>query len=583
MKNRVEIGHVGRFWVDDFKNLSFTKQPVTDEEIKTWEDMGYDHVKSFSGSMYDSRNPMPNWVSTLDQMFGLYNQAYTFYRMDTLEIMPKHVDHYRTYCRLNNTTPDKVCRVIMMLEDWKPGHYFELDGVGYVNWKAGDWFKWRGDVPHAASNIGVEPRYTLQITGMSAMEGQLNKLIAHNVPDYNSNTNHPLFKQEVQSKIDKDHYMIYLHNKYITELDSINHELSSIETLNDKGLHIYLYEPLCSYKAPWDRHTQGFYSEFESDILPHEMRAEELDSIYNYARRNNLTNVTVHTCDYNVHDWYPAYTDLMTLLCDDLFLLTQKKIINLNEQPTGRFIRNFICLNWRFTKHRQLLSTFLAGEDGHLSWYYKADFEVLKKDLFFDLESWKTKYPKHYEKLKNGCDIINTHSPLTVDKKEAVATVVEDPFHVHLFPKVSGMTADETPALYNRISNNLSNYYFDVFVDIVNETKFAQPTANYSEKTYQAIQYMKPFVLVAPPKTLEYLRSMGFKTFSDFWDESYDDEFDHGERLAKIFTLIDEIFSMPNEKQREVYEQMNHILTHNLSRYKQLTNRNPWNAANKAK
>jgi hypothetical protein len=76
--------------------------------------------------------------------------------------------------------------------------------------------------------------------------------------------------------------------------------------------------------------------------------------------------------------------------------------------------------------------------------------------------------------------------------------------------------------------------------------------------------------LVAPPKTLAYLRSNGFKTFSDFWDESYDDELDHGERLAKIFTLIDEIFSIPNEKQRELYEQMNHILVHNLNRYKEL-------------
>jgi hypothetical protein len=271
-----------------------------------------------------------------------------------------------------------------------------------------------------------------------------------------------------------------------------------------------------------------------------------------------------------VEHYYTHYTDRLTLVCDDLFLKTQKKIVNLNEQSTGRFIRNFICLNWRFTKHRQLVSTFLAGENGHLSWYYKADFDTLKKDLFFDLDSWKNKYPSHYEKLKNGCNIIDKHGPFVVDKKEAGCLVVHDPFHVDMFPDVAGMSKGETPALYNRIANNLSNYYFDIFVDIINETRFAQPTANYSEKTYQAIQYMKPFILVAPPKTLAYLRSNGFKTFSDFWDESYDDELDHGERLAKIFTLIDEIFSIPNEKQRELYEQMNHILVHNLNRYKEL-------------
>ena len=571
MKNRVEIGHAGRFWENDFKNLPFTKQPVTDEEIKTWESMGYDYVKSFTGSMYDNRNPMPEWIGALEQMFGLYNQTYTVYRMNTLEIMPVHTDHYKTYSKLNNTSPDQVCRVLMMLEDWKPGHYFELDGIGYVNWKAGDWFKWKGDVPHAAANIGVEPRYTLQVTGLSILEGQLNRLFGHDIPGFSSNNNHPLIKFDIQPKINDCHYMVYLNNRHITELDDIHHDLTAIETLNNNGLHIYLYEPLCSYQYPYERHSQGFYSEFDT-IDNSLLRSEELDSIYSYATRNNLTNVIVHTCDYNAEHYYTYYTDRLTLLCDDLFLTTQKKIINLNEQPTGRFILNYISLNWRFTKHRQLVSTFLAGENGHLSWYYKADFETLKKDLFFDLESWKVKHPEHYEKLRKGCDIIDANGPFAVDKKEASCIAVYDPFHVEMFPDVEGMSKGETPALYNRIANSLSSYYFDVFVDVVNETRFAQPTANYSEKTYQAIQYMKPFVLVAPPKTLEYLRSMGFKTFNQFWDESYDDEFDHGERLAKIFTLLDKIFSIPNEKQREMYEKMTHILIHNLNRYKELEN-----------
>lgn len=566
MHTKVEVGHAGRFWGFDFKDLPYEKQPVTDEEVQAWQDMGYDYIKSFTGSMYDNRNPMPEWVKTLENMFGLYNQSYTFYRMNTLEIMPVHTDHYRTYCRLNNVTPDKVCRVVMMLEDWKPGHYFELDGVGYVNWKAGDWFKWKGDVPHAASNIGTEPRYTLQVTGLSVLEGQLNQLFGHNVPEYHSNNNHPLFI-DMQRKIDHEHYFVYLHNRYIKELDSIEHTKSSIETLNNNGLHIYLYEPMCCYDRNNPIHTQGFYSEFSSYDI--EFGAEELDSISHYAIRNGLTNITVHTCDYDIAKYYSYYSNL-NLVCDDLFLKTQKKIVNLNERPAGEFIRNFICLNWRFTKHRQLVSTFLAGEEGYLSWYYKANFDTLKKDLFFDLESWKTKYPSHYEKLKRGCEIIENNHFFSVDKTNAQPTIVEDPLTVQMFPEVAGMSHGETPALYNRVANSLSDYYFHAFVDIINETRFAQPTANYSEKTYQAIQYMKPFILVAPPKTLEYLRSMGFKTFNEFWDESYDDEFDHGERLAKIFTLIDSLFAMPNTKQRELYEQLTPILIHNLSRYKEL-------------
>jgi hypothetical protein len=300
------------------------------------------------------------------------------------------------------------------------------------------------------------------------------------------------------------------------------------------------------------------------------MQAEELDSIYVYARRNNLTNVTVHTCDYNVDKWYPDYADLLNLVCDDLFLKTQKKILGLNEKPNGQFIYNFISLNWRFTKHRQLVSTFLASEEGKLSWYYKADFDTLKRDLFFDLESWSTKHPEHYAKLKNNCDIVQQNAPYVVDKNQAQSITVEDPKHVLMWPKVNDVEPGTTPALFNRVSNNLADHYFQVFVDIVNETRFAQPTGNFSEKVLQSIQYLKPFILVAPPKTLEYVRSMGFKTFNEFWDESYDDELDHGERLAKIFTLIDTIFAMSNEEQRQLYEQMLPVLLHNLNRYKEL-------------
>jgi nitrite reductase/ring-hydroxylating ferredoxin subunit len=52
-----------------------------------------------------------------------------------------------------------------MMEDWKPGHYLEVSGKGFVNWGAGDYFMWKNFCPHAAANIGIEDRYTLQITG----------------------------------------------------------------------------------------------------------------------------------------------------------------------------------------------------------------------------------------------------------------------------------------------------------------------------------------------------------------------------------------------------------------------------------
>lgn len=568
MSNRIKVGHLGRFWDNDFKSLSFTKQDVTQEEIDTWSELGYSpqHVKSYTGSMYDSSNVMPEWISILENVFGLYQQTYTFYRMETCEIMPVHSDHFRTYCRLNNTTPDQVWRVVVMLEDWKPGHYFEMDGVGYVNWKEGDWFMWQGDVPHAAANIGSEPRYTLQITGLAVSAGQLNRLYSFNVPGIDPQPSHPFVNMDLLPKVNEKRFMLYMNNGPIDELLPVKHTEEERQVLNEDGLHVYLYEPICSYADV--RHTQGFYSEF-GDVNPEDLRAEELNSISHYAWTNGLTNVTVHTGDYDVAKWYPHYSNIK-LVCDDIFLQTQRKISGIREEPSKQFHRDFICLNWRFTNHRQLLSTFLAGKNGYLSWYFKADFDTMKKGLFFDLDSWETKHPELYQQLKEGCNIVRSFGPFVIDKAAPESTIITDTNNVEMWPPIEGLQPGYTPSLSNQLSNGLSVFYAESFIDIVNETRFAQPTANISEKVFQPMQYLRPFVLAAPPKSLEYLRSLGFKTFGEFWDESYDDELDHGERLAKIFKLLNTIFAMTNQEQRALYEQMIPVLTHNLNRYKEI-------------
>lgn len=577
MQYRIKTGHFDPFWNDDFKEFPYVKQPIMDSEIQQWKNMGYDYVKSFSGSMYDNRNPMPEWVKTLEGKMGMYNQTYTFYRMDTLEIMPVHSDHFNTYCRLNNTTPDQVERAVMMLEDWKPGHYFELDGIGHVNWRAGDWFKWRGDVPHAASNIGVEPRYTLQITGMPTVAGQLDTLHYKNIPDMDDTSFHPLMVNNVYPKIPEQHVMVWMSNGHITDLATMTHTNDAVEQLNNNGLHIYLFEPINSYHKdsvasefpPYSRHNQNFYTEFRYPTKPEDLRAEELDSIYEYAKRNKLTNVTVHTGDYNIEQYYTHYTDTLNLICDDIFLKSQHGIDNLDETFVNTFNKNFVCLNWRFTNHRQLVATFLAGDHGYLSWHHKANFDTLSKNLFFNLELWEHTHIEHYCKLRNNCHIVERKSPFIIDLPAHGPIAIDDPYHIDIWPNVKGFGKGETPATRNIENNTLAETYKKVFVDIITETRFAQPTANFSEKVFQAIQYQKPFIVVAPPKTLEYIRSLGFKTFNDYWDESYDDELHHGERLAKLFYVMHEVVTAPIDKLRDMYEDMRPIVEHNLKVYKE--------------
>lgn len=569
----VTTGHINPFWDDGFKNLNYiSKKGFNDDEIKAWIDMGYleNNLKSFTGKLYDNSNPMPEWVYELDDKFGLYNQSYTFYVMNTLEIMPVHRDHFRTYCSFNNITTEQVHRVLIMLEDWKPGHYLEIDGIAYVNWIAGDWFMWSGTTPHAAANIGVDPRYTLQVTGLSIKQNRLNNLFTVNIPDieHNPNIDDIFFKNvflpyAVQQNEHSRKVMLYTHNQYIKELDNITHT-----TKIDDTIHIYLYEPMCSYlnSSPLNL-DHIFYSEFPDDIDIMDMRSLELDSIYNYAQRNDLT-VKVHTTDYKAENYYPYYSDRIELICDDTYLRGWAKNQNLSTEPNLNFNKKFISLNWRFTKHRQMIATYLANEDGYLSWYYSYDFEGLSKHQsysYIDLGRIQTKNIGVYNKLIQNCEIVQSKSPFTLDiETNNVVKILNHSPVIDIYPTVDNRDFGYTPALENTDSTLLQQYYTDAFVDIVTESRYAQPTANISEKIFQAILYQKPFILVGPPKSLEYLKSFGFKTFSEFWDESYDNEENHEERLLKIFKVIDYILSKDINELREIYKQMLPIIEHNL-------------------
>ncbi len=161
----VERGKVVPIWNDEYKLFQYVSQPITDEEIQKWRELGYKH-NSFTGKMYSSKNPMPEWVHQVANEIGLSNPGFTFYKMSTGDIMPIHVDHFKKYCEIFNKNRSDVKRAIVFLEDWKSGHYFEIGGELIANYSAGEYVIWGCDEPHSAANIGTEDRYTLQITGI---------------------------------------------------------------------------------------------------------------------------------------------------------------------------------------------------------------------------------------------------------------------------------------------------------------------------------------------------------------------------------------------------------------------------------
>lgn len=157
------------FWDDEFKRLEYINEPFNDvASLALWRSQGY--VNTFTGDMCDMRSPQPTWNAQFIEIFSLMGWkdiGTSYYRMNTGTILPTHSDLYVKYINLFHLhgQEHRIRRAIVFLEDWRPGHYAEYMGSSFVDWKAGAVVEWAYDTPHMAANLGLEPRYTLQITG----------------------------------------------------------------------------------------------------------------------------------------------------------------------------------------------------------------------------------------------------------------------------------------------------------------------------------------------------------------------------------------------------------------------------------
>jgi hypothetical protein len=101
------------------------------------------------------------------------------------------------------------------------------------------------------------------------------------------------------------------------------------------------------------------------------------------------------------------------------------------------------------------------------------------------------------------------------------------------------------------------------FVFLVTETCFFQTKTHLTEKIFKPIVLRMPFVLAGCAHNLEYLRSYGFRTFGDYWDESYDAIEDPVIRIEAIAQVIKTVSELSTEQQMTMLLDMQPVLEHN--------------------
>ena len=102
-------------------------------------------------------------------------------------------------------------------------------------------------------------------------------------------------------------------------------------------------------------------------------------------------------------------------------------------------------------------------------------------------------------------------------------------------------------------------------LQIVTETDFYKDKLHLTEKVFKPVVSGQPFLLLAGRGNLAYLREYGFQTFGDYWDESYDDIAEPGQRIAAVVDIVDRLASMSHAQQHSMRRDMQHIVEHNFN------------------
>lgn len=122
------------------------------------------YYNQHNSSIWQMFNESPSWVHDLAKLVpqDFDNHVVSLIRIDPGQTVPWHQDKH--YILQKQFGAGDTWRYLIFLEDWKSGHYFEIEKVPVIKWRAGDYVKFQRKDWHLGGNMGLEPFYSAQIT-----------------------------------------------------------------------------------------------------------------------------------------------------------------------------------------------------------------------------------------------------------------------------------------------------------------------------------------------------------------------------------------------------------------------------------
>lgn len=206
----------------------------------------------------------------------------------------------------------------------------------------------------------------------------------------------------------------------------------------------------------------------------------------------------------------------------------------------GKREKKFLCFNRRYNEHR--LFVYL---------------DFFKRNILNQTYMSMAK-----DQPESGRSFIE-NAKYFVENRKAFKFTIEDVYDASTLLPLTLDNSNFSKYPMESSTNDVIDFYKNSYINIITETYFFNNVRHITEKTYKPIAFMQPFIIFAAPGTLAYLRSLGFKTFNQFWDESYDDILDHEVRFLTIMNLIERISKWTDVKMIDLTYDVKSILEHN--------------------
>jgi len=201
----------------------------------------------------------------------------------------------------------------------------------------------------------------------------------------------------------------------------------------------------------------------------------------------------------------------------------------------------FLCWNRRYRSHRIELSIALNKHGLVDRSYYSLGLSDPEQPAS-TFRNYADIYNNPYLELQ-GPDVENLFNklPLKIDNHTQIEYMCED----------RDMEA--------------RNFYTNSLVSLVTETNYNLGTVTLTEKSFKPVKEKHPFIIVGAQGSLKAMRDLGYKTFGEFWSESYDDLHDPKARMVAIVNICREIGSWESDKILDFKRKVKHILDHNFN------------------